>query len=153
MALKNIYIAGAILFVLVVVGLGNWWSKQPNVSVSGNVMKTVTIGSARIDAEVVDTPSSRQQGLSGRESLPAGRGMLFIFDEPGSWGIWMKDMRFSIDILWAREDGTISTIARNVSPDTYPTVFSPKTPDALYVLELPAGAAANIAEGLKLVVE
>jgi uncharacterized membrane protein (UPF0127 family) len=116
-------------------------------------MRTITIGTQSISVEVADTDALRQLGLGGRASLPAGQGMLFVFDHPANWGIWMKDMRFAIDILWVRQDGTVATVARNVSPDTYPEVFYPKTPDALYVIELSAGAAEGIAEGTKIMVE
>jgi len=68
--------------------------------------------------------------------------MLFVFDTDGVWGIWMKDMKFSIDILWLAEDGTVLTIVPNASPDSYPTSFRPTSP-ARFVLELPAGFASS----------
>ena len=103
--------------------------------------------------EVADTESTREQGLSGRLNLPEGQGMLFVFDTDGSWGIWMKDMRFAIDIVWADASGAIVTVSSNVAPDTYPEKsFYPIAP-ARYVLELPAGftTAHGIAAGSKLV--
>jgi len=66
--------------------------------------------------------------------------MLFVFPEDGKYAFWMKDMRFSIDILWLSADGRVVYMALNVSPDTYPQVFRPDVP-ARYVLELPAGYA------------
>jgi uncharacterized membrane protein (UPF0127 family) len=116
-------------------------------------MQTVTIGNATFKVEVVDTESLRELGLGNRTSLPAGQGMLFVFQQAGNWGFWMKDTEFPLDILWARADGTITTIVRNIATSTYPQVFYPKTPDALYVLEVNAGAAAAIAEGQKIVVQ
>jgi uncharacterized protein len=103
-------------------------------------------------AEVADTGALREQGLSGRASLPEGRGMLFVFDQDGSWGIWMKDMLFSIDIVWLDKEGRVAWMETNVSPETYPTAFYSESP-ARYVLELPAGAAAKygIAIGTKIV--
>jgi uncharacterized membrane protein (UPF0127 family) len=62
----------------------------------------VTIGVHVIDAEVADTPARQQRGLSGRPALPAGQGMLFVYDEPDLRGFWMPDMRFAIDIVWIR---------------------------------------------------
>ena len=71
--------------------------------------------------------------------------MLFVFDEDGDWGIWMKDMQFPIDILYISQNGSVVSIDANISPNTYdtnpPEVFYP--PLAVrYVLELPAGFAA-----------
>jgi uncharacterized membrane protein (UPF0127 family) len=110
-------------------------------------MHTIAIGGRQFTLLVADTESARELGLGARDSLAGDQAMLFVFDTPGNWGIWMKDMRFPLDILWLREDGTVLTIARNVATSTYPEVFSPKTPDARFVIELNAGAAAGVAEG------
>ena len=67
--------------------------------------------------------------------------MLFQFDADGQWGIWMKDMKFPIDILWADASGAIVYIVSDATPASYPTVFTPPLP-ARYVLELPAGYLA-----------
>ena len=60
--------------------------------------------------------------------------MLFVFDANDYHGIWMKDMRFPIDIIWIAEDKTIVEITRNVAPETYPTIFKPPRP-VRYVIE------------------
>ena len=111
-------------------------------------MRAITVGGVSVAVEVADTASLREQGLSGRSDLPIGEGMLFVFDTDGAWGIWMKDMQFPIDIVWADASGTVITVAANIAPETYPEVFNPSAP-ARYVLELPAGFAAahGIVEG------
>ena len=68
--------------------------------------------------------------------------MLFVLDTPSIQGVWMKDMEFSIDIIWIDENKKIITIARDVAPVTYPQVFYP-TELAKYILEVPAGFAAT----------
>jgi hypothetical protein len=112
----------------------------------------VTVGDTTIYVETAATEVARERGLSGRDSLAPNTGVLFVFDTDGEWGIWMKDMKFSIDILWLAEDGTVVTIAPNTSPDSYPQSFRPTAP-AHYVLELPAGFAAahSIGVGSKFV--
>ncbi|OGC83275.1 hypothetical protein A3D68_00990 [Candidatus Adlerbacteria bacterium RIFCSPHIGHO2_02_FULL_52_17] len=79
---------------------------------------------------------------------------MFVFDTEGEWGIWMKDMNFPIDIIWVGQDGTVVTVAKDVSPDTYPQAFYPSVP-ARFVLEVPAGfvAAHDIDEGSRLSIE
>lgn len=89
---------------------------------------------------VADTDVKRQQGLSGLESLKKNSGMLFVFDKPGKYGFWMKDMNFPIDIIWIDANHTIVHIERNVSPDTFPQLFA-SSKNALYVLEVAAGFA------------
>jgi uncharacterized membrane protein (UPF0127 family) len=107
--------------------------------------KELTFPQGKVYAEIADTSASREQGLSGRSGLGEGKGMLFVFDYPGKYGFWMKDMKFAIDMVWINEDGTVVHIERNVTPETYFDFNPPKTfvntPDAKYVLELPSGAS------------
>jgi hypothetical protein len=101
-------------------------------------IKSLLIGNREINVILVQTPEERQMGLSGRTNLPANTGMLFVFETPGTYGFWMKDMLFSIDMVWISADKRIIHIEKSVSPDTFPKAFSPKDP-ALYVLEVKAG--------------
>ncbi len=83
------------------------------------------------------------KGLSDTSGLGDSEGMLFVFGTPGRWGMWMKDMHYSLDMVWMDGNKKIVYITQNVTPDTYPKVFLPDL-DALYVLELPSGfVAAN----------
>lgn len=99
---------------------------------------SIQAGETLIYAEVADDQAERSLGLSGRGSLADGKGVLFVFDRSGRHGIWMKDMKFSIDIAWMDEEKRIIWIENRVSPDTFPEVFYPSDP-AKYVLEVPAG--------------
>ena len=76
----------------------------------------VLIGAHSFDAEIADTLTTRNKGLSGRPSLPPNSAMLFVFGIPGAYGFWMKDMRFPIDIVWMRK-GKIIGFAENVQPE------------------------------------
>lgn len=89
---------------------------------------------------VADTDQQREQGLSGHAPLSDREGMLFFFDTPGRPAFWMKDMLFSLDIIWISSDWRVVDISPNLSPDTYPASFAPKA-DIKYVLEVPAGFA------------
>jgi hypothetical protein len=100
-------------------------------------MAAVYIGGTTVSAWIADTPDERRRGLSGYATLPENQGMLFVFEEPGAYGMWMKDMNFSIDVVWISAGGVIVDVRENISPDTYPEVFTPRT-SAQYVLELPA---------------
>ena len=121
---------------------------QPNISVA---QETLYIGNTSVAVDVASTTAARERGLSGRAALPAGRGMLFVFQEDGFWGFWMNDMNFPIDIIWADASGRVITVASSVSPYTYPKVFYPAFP-ARYVLEVPAGFAQmnGIVEGAQM---
>ncbi len=95
------------------------------------------VGDHPITVEIAGTTAERVRGLSGRRDLAPGRGLLFIFPASATYGFWMKEMNFPIDIVWISEDLRIVHIAADVSPDTYPKVFRPASP-ARYVLEMPA---------------
>ncbi len=101
-------------------------------------LRMVQLGGQTVRVETVDTPEGRSRGLSGHPPLAEHEGMLFVFPEDGLYSFWMKDMSFSIDILWLSSDGVVVDMKKNVSPDTYPTVFEPAAL-ARYVLELHAG--------------
>ncbi len=99
---------------------------------------SVLINNVVFLVDIVDTDAKRQKGLSGRDFLEAGRGMLFVFEESSRVGIWMKDMLFPIDIIWFDENLRIVGIKENALPESYPEVFFPEQ-DAQYVLEVSAG--------------
>ena len=102
--------------------------------------------------EVVDTPELRTRGLSGRESLGLDTGMLFVFENQSDNNcFWMKDMKFSIDMVWMNEKKQVLNVAKNISPDTYPESFCP-VGEAKYGLELNAGDSerASISAGVTL---
>jgi hypothetical protein len=105
-----------------------------------------------IHAMVASTPDEQERGLSGRDSLPTDAGMLFPFPKPDVYYFWMPDMHFSIDMVWVGTDKRVIGVTGNISPDTYPEVFSPPSPIS-YVLELNQGDAAkfDIATGTQLV--
>lgn len=102
----------------------------------------VTEQGREIPVEIADTPAKRQQGLSDRDGLRSGWGMLFVFERTSRQGFWMKDMRFPIDILWLRNRRVVH-VAENVPPPRpgeEPVTITPD-PSANLVLELEAGQA------------
>lgn len=94
----------------------------------------VHIAGIPIRVDIADTESARKQGLSGRAGLEEARGMLFVFDEPGYHGMWMKDMQFPIDVVWVSEDLRVVEVVHRLDPDTYPQIFEPPQP-AKYMIE------------------
>lgn len=108
---------------------------------SGDIVATpssadqiLVLGDKELKVEIVDTPLSRVEGLSGREGLDGGTGLLFVFESPETPGFWMKDMNFSIDILWFDEGKNLIDITEDITPETYPETFYP-TQSILYALE------------------
>jgi uncharacterized membrane protein (UPF0127 family) len=95
---------------------------------------TMHIGEIPLRVEIANTDAERVQGLSKRNNLSGANGLLFVFPKEGYHGMWMKDMKFSIDIIWIDASLKVISIDKNVGPDTYPKVFKPTRP-ALYAVE------------------
>jgi len=118
----------------------------------------VTIGTAVISVDISDTECKRVLGLSGRESLADGAGMIFVFDVAGHYPFWMQDMNFPLDMVWVGDDLRVSGIEKDVAPSTFDAIDPSKSEIfggqylARYVLELPAGYAdeKNIQVGNKI---
>ena len=93
------------------------------------------------------------KGLSGRNNLPEDQGMLFIFEKKGTYGFWMRDMKFPIDIIFI-DDDMVVYIVENASPGAQTpnlTIYIPDVP-VNRVLELNAGQVKKlgIKKGIKI---
>lgn len=107
----------------------------------------VVLAETKLKVEIADTAEARTLGLSNRETLEDKRGMLFVFDEADRHGIWMKEMNFSIDVIWFNANYEVIYIVKDAKPDSYPKIFRPST-NAKYVLEVPSGFVEK--EGIKI---
>lgn len=101
-------------------------------------IKYVKITGQNIKVDLAITPSEHEQGLSGRPGLKDDEGMLFVFLQVGKHLFWMKDMFFSIDMIWLGADMKVIYIKKDATPASYPTTFGPNQ-DAKYVLEVISG--------------
>lgn len=103
------------------------------------------LGSGVYHLWIADTEPERVQGLSGVDKLPLDGGLLMKFDTDSTWGIWMKDMKIPLDIIWLNSNKEAIYIVKNASPDlSTTTTFVPKS-NARYVIELPAGGVDQAA--------
>lgn len=105
-----------------------------------------------IELEVVKTDRALSQGLSDRPHMPMGQGMLFDFGQEGYRCMWMKDMQFSLDMIWLNDTGEVVDVTTGVSPETYPEEkFCGQAP-ARYVIEVNAGVAdsAGVSSGQQI---
>ena len=101
----------------------------------------VRIRSAEWRVELATTEAARRRGLSGRRELPAGSGMLFVYDHTGHAFAHMKDCYIPLDIAFISEKLRIVNI-RNmiVEPDPQnPQITYPSEGPVRYSLEVPGG--------------
>lgn len=102
----------------------------------------VLIDGVAVRVDLAETPAQQERGLSGRAGLASDEGMLFVFPRDGQYQFWMKDMKFSIDIIWLDSNGRVVYVVPNLAPSTYPNGYGSTQPSR-YVLEVKAGFAAE----------
>ena len=117
--------------------------RESTSSASSSGLTEVSANTLNVRATVASDSKERQRGLSGKDSLPLDEGMLFVFEESGVYPFWMKDMKFSIDIIWIDEEKRIVQIVDSALPqsgrdDSELTIYRPGA-SAKYVLEINAG--------------
>lgn len=100
----------------------------------------VRVGGARIIAEVMRSDVKRQQGLSGREGLAEGEGMIFIFDREEAHSFWNKDMKFPLDVLWMARGEIVGVSPLPAYDGQTPAIITAPSPVDV-VLEVPSGFA------------
>lgn len=154
---KTSYIIPAVILLLVVaavaVALATGGKKAAKPAVASNVRDTacgpyrkdgiVVVGGHDISVEVVKDSAEFDKGLGGRPCIPQNQGMLFAFKKQDRYPIWMKGMKFPIDIVWITADRKVAAIEVDESPSTYPDKFVNKQP-AEYVLELKANRSQEL---------
>jgi uncharacterized protein len=69
-----------------------------------------------VHAELAVTKAEREYGLMDRTSLPQGRGMLFIHDEPGRYSYWMYHCKIGLDIVWMNPEHKIVEMSADTPP-------------------------------------
>ena len=103
--------------------------------------------------EVAVTPEQRRQGLSDRESLESGAGMLFVYESARPLQFWMVRMQFPLDFVWIGDDCTVGEISRDVPPpppgaDDSEIVRVSPSGEMQFVLEINAGEAEALGLGV-----
>ncbi|MGH1414727.1 MAG: DUF192 domain-containing protein [Pelagimonas sp.] len=99
-------------------------------------------GQARFAVEVAATRSDRAQGLMHVAYMPSSKGMLFVYDYPQEVAFWMKNTLIPLDILYADEQGVVTSIQANAVPGD----LTPLPGGGLiqYVLEINGGLSAQL---------
>ena len=90
-------------------------------NVSDKYIQKFTVGNSEsrttpFTVEIVVTPEAIMKGLSGREQLPVGHGMMFIFPEISKQSMWMPEMKFPLDIIWLNDEFKVVHITYNCKP-------------------------------------
>jgi len=98
-------------------------------------------GTAEVALEIADTPPARNRGLMYRDTLPDGRGMLFVFENEDEHDFWMKNTLIPLDMIFISGDHRIVGVHANATPLS--TASIGVGAPSRYVIEVPGGWAAR----------
>ena len=101
--------------------------------------------SLRFDIYLAESPEQQRRGLMFFRSMPDTTGMLFVYEADDFHSMWMKNTFIPLDMIFARSDGSVSSVISNTTPLTLNSNQSREP--VSYVLELNAGIARRMGIG------
>src|SRR3989344_2502586 len=96
---KLLLIAAVLIFIILLIFLF-YNSEKPQVCFEEKCF----------NVELAKTDVEKAQGLMFREHLDRNSGMLFIYDEEGSYSFWMKNTLIPLDIIWINSQNKVVDI-------------------------------------------
>jgi uncharacterized membrane protein (UPF0127 family) len=99
------------------------------------------------DVYLATTAEQQRRGLMFVRKMPETTGMLFIYEDSDFHSMWMKNTYLSLDMVFARRDGSVSSVIHETQPLSLNSQQSVEPVN--YVLELNAGTARRLAIGNK----
>jgi uncharacterized membrane protein (UPF0127 family) len=96
----------------------------------------------RFDIYLALSGQQQRRGLMFVRELPEHTGMLFVYPDENYRSMWMKNTFISLDMVFARRDGSIANIVRNTVPQSEKSVVS--SGPVSFVLELNAGTTRRL---------
>ena len=91
----------------------------------------------KFDIQIADTKPKRKKGFQCQKRINKNEGMFFVWNLEDKRYFWMKNTKFSLDIIFINKNLEIVDIFFNAKPYDLMTITSDKK--AKYVLELYAG--------------
>jgi len=105
---------------------------------------TIKIDDIPLQVQIADTEPRRVRGLMFQDQLPYDQGMIFVFEQPGLYSLWMLNMHFALDMIWFDSQGNIVHMEKDVPPcktalETMTCQSIIPDGDAMYILEVTSG--------------
>lgn len=117
----------------------------------------ITIGTGPVEfhVELAQTANQQRDGLSGREAVPEGTGMLFQFGSRAEQQVWMAGATIPLDVAWI-VDGEVLAVdtlppCTEDDQDRCPVWTSPGPVDSL--LEVSAKSLVAVVPGMGVTLE
>ena len=125
-----------ILFLFANIFIFSFFSCAQKLPVQKLTVTTQKSGQVCVLAEVAKTQAQRNRGFMERKNIPAGTGMIFVFERDQILRFWMKNTPHPLSIAYIDSTGTIRDIF-DMTPFSLSSVTS--TVSVRYALEVPKG--------------
>ena len=106
----------------------------------------ITIGNKSYNVSIAKNEEDQIKGLQGVHTLPEDEGVLFVFEESGDVGFWMKDTLIPLDIIYINDDDEVVAVEQGTPGDE--TIL--EHPDIKYVLEVNKDSGVKIGDELEI---
>ena len=110
---------------------------------------TAVLGDVELELEVADEPQERATGLMGRAEVPAGTGMVFLFDEPSTSRFFMFDVPVPLTAAFVRDGVVVGVEQMPPCAESEPSACPTYGPDEPYdtVVETAPETLPDVAPG------
>ncbi len=137
--------AGLLVSLVAVCGavvLSDGCKREPKLGPVNTGLPTTTmqLGNERFTLEIAADEKSREFGLMNRPSMPADRGMIFVFPREDRRSFYMRNTLIPLDIVYVGADQRVVSI-HPMRPHDLTSV--PSLGPAKYAIELNQGASAR----------
>ena len=130
----------------IIVGVVGVWSTPSDIKLESVEFPRglIEIDDVVLEVQIADTEPRRVRGLMFQDQLPYDQGMIFIYDSPGPYSLWMLNMQFSLDMIWFDSNGNVVHIEKDIPPcktavETITCQSLAPNADSLYILEVTSG--------------
>ncbi|MEW6313619.1 MAG: DUF192 domain-containing protein [Pseudomonadota bacterium] len=103
---------------------------------AGPATVSLDINGHAVTAELAITQAEQERGLMYRKALPTDHGMLFVFEVPDRYSMWMENTTLPLAVAFIGRDGVILNI-EEMQPLTRD--HHTAAGDVWYALEMNAG--------------
>ena len=98
----------------------------------------MNLGTGTFEAQVMTDYSEISKGISSATEFGSKQAVLMVYPDSGKWGVVVRDMGVSIDLVWLNDNKQVVYYVKSIEPSEAVKTFIPKL-SAKYVVELAAG--------------
>ncbi len=101
------------------------------------------LGDGVFRARVATDTTDRSKVISNATRLDDNWAILLAFPNEDKWGVEVKDIKVSADVVWLDKDKKVINAVTDISPDELSTKIYYSQSSAKYLIEFPAGTVKS----------